>query len=164
MLVTPGSERVNVISNLPFEHVIPMDASLVGCPLEEIGHGECKYHINYLEMLAVYLGLQTFAKDKAHTHIRIMCDNTTAVNIINNMGTSHLDSCNSIAKKIWEWCITRDIWLSVAHIPGKNNLITGFESRQNQRESKWNLDNRTLLSALQSLDFHTGHGLICFTH
>ena len=42
MLVTPGSERVNVTSNLPFEHVI-----------------------------------------------RRMCDNTTAVNIINNMGTSH---------------------------------------------------------------------------
>ena len=61
MLVTPGSERVNVISNLPFEHVITMDASLVGCPLEEIGNGECKCHINYLEMLAVYLGLQTFA-------------------------------------------------------------------------------------------------------
>ena len=97
-------------------------------------------------------------------HIRIMCDNTTAVNIINNMGTSHSDSCNSIAKKIWEWCITRDIWLSIAHIPGKNNLITGFESRQNQRESKCNLDNRTLLSALQGLDFHTGHLPICFTH
>ena len=32
-----------------------------GCPLgplEEIGHVESKYHINYLEMLAVYLGLQ----------------------------------------------------------------------------------------------------------
>ena len=36
MLATPGSERVNVISNIPFEHVITMDASLVGCPLEEI--------------------------------------------------------------------------------------------------------------------------------
>ena len=34
-----------------------------GCPLEEIGQSECKYHINYLEMLAVYLSLQTFAKD-----------------------------------------------------------------------------------------------------
>ena len=36
MLVTPWSERVNVISNLPFEHVITMDASLVGCPLDTI--------------------------------------------------------------------------------------------------------------------------------
>ena len=50
----------------------------------------------------LYLGLQTFAKDKVHTHMKIMGDNTTAVNIINNMGTSHSDSCNSIAKEIWE--------------------------------------------------------------
>ena len=42
MIVIPGSERVNVISNLLFEHAIPMDASLVGCPLDEIGHGKCK--------------------------------------------------------------------------------------------------------------------------
>ena len=34
------------------------------------------------------------------------------------MGTSHSDSCNSLAKEIWEWCIARDIWVSVAHIPG----------------------------------------------
>ena len=36
MLVTVWSERVNVISKLPFEHVITMDASLVGCPLDTI--------------------------------------------------------------------------------------------------------------------------------
>lgn len=152
---------LNVISHLPFEHVITTDASLVGwgAEYEGVSSGgnwtlvESKYHINYLEMLAVYLGLQTFAKDKAHTHIRVMCDNTTAVNIINNMGTSHSDSCNSIAKEIWEWCIIRDIWLSVAHIPGKHNLIADFESRRNQRESEWKLDNRVLLNALQGLDF-----------
>ena len=39
MLVTPRSERVNVISNISFELVITMDASLVGCPLDEIGRG-----------------------------------------------------------------------------------------------------------------------------
>lgn len=152
---------LNVISHLPFEHVNTTDASLVGWGAEYEGvssggnwtHVESKYHINNLEMLAVYLGLQTFAKDKSHTHIRVMCDNTTAVNIINNMGTSHSDSCNSIAKEIWEWCITRDIWLSVAHIPGKHNLIADFDSRRNQRESEWKLDNRALLSALQGLDF-----------
>ena len=51
-------------------------------------------------MLAILLGLQTFAKDKSNTHIRIMCDNTTAVDVINDMGTSHSDSCNSGAKEI----------------------------------------------------------------
>ena len=70
---------------------------------------EAQYHINYLEMLAIHLALQTFAKAWATTHIRVMCDNTTAVNVINHMGTSHYDSCNSLATEIWEWCITKDI-------------------------------------------------------
>ena len=70
---------------------------------------EAQYHINYVEMLAIYLALQTFAKGWANTHIRVMCVNTTAVNVINHMGTSHYDSCYSLAKEIWEWCITKDI-------------------------------------------------------
>ena len=103
--------------------------------------------------LAILLGLQTFAKDKSDTHIRIMCDNTTAVNVVNHMGTSHSDSCNSVAKKIWEWCIDRKIWLSAAHIPGKQNLIADFESRRNQRASEWRLDRASLICALQKLNF-----------
>ena len=39
---------------------------------------EATNHINYLEMLAVFFGLQTFVKDKKNTHIRIRCDNTAA--------------------------------------------------------------------------------------
>ena len=64
-------------------------------------HSESKHHINYLEMLAILLGLQTFAKGKSNTHIRIMCDNTTAVNVNNHMGTSHSDPCNFLVKEIW---------------------------------------------------------------
>ena len=82
-----------------------------------------------------------------------MCDNTTAVNVINHMGTSHSDLCNSVAKKIWEWCIACRIWLSAAHIPGKQNIIADFESRRNQRESEWKLDKLSLFNALERLDF-----------
>ena len=114
---------------------------------------EAQYHINYVEMLAIYLALQTFAKGWANTHIRVMCDNTTAVNVINHMGTSHSDSCNSLAKEIWEWCIARDIWVSIAHIPGKQNLFADFESRRNQREAEWRLDKAALQNALSRLNF-----------
>ena len=69
------------------------------------------------------------------------------------MGTSHSDLCNSVAKKIWEWCIARKIWLSAAHIPGKQNIIAGFESRRNQRESEWKLDKLSLFNALERPDF-----------
>lgn len=61
-------------------------------------HLESKHYINSLYQLPLsLLGLQTFAKNN-NTHIRIMCDNNTAVKVINHMGTSHSDLCNSVAK------------------------------------------------------------------
>ncbi len=73
-------------------------------------------------MLAILFGLQTFAEDKENTPIRKRCDNTTAANNIENMGTSYSEECNKLAKAIWEWCISRSIWISLAHIPpGKQN-------------------------------------------
>ena len=158
----------NVINHSQPQHQITTDASLVGWGAEFSGvssegnwsHSESKHHINYLEMLAILLGLQTFAKDKSNTYIRIMCDNTTAVNVVNHMGTSHSDSCNSVAKEIWEWCIDCKIWLSAAHIPGKQNLIADFESRRNQRASAWRLDKASLICALERLDFKLDIGLV----
>ena len=114
---------------------------------------ESLHHINYLEMYAILLALKTFATDKSHTHIRIMTDNSTAVSVINHMGTSHSHSCNSMAKKIWEWCIERNIWLSVAHIPGKDNFVADFESRRNQKEAEWMLSKASLQDALNELGF-----------
>ena len=102
-------------------------------------------------MLAIYLGLKTFVAKKQQMHIRIMCDNTSAVNILNHMGTNHSDQCNELAKVIWEWCIIRNIWLSAAHIPGKKNIVADFESRRNQRESEWMLNKESLFGALKSL-------------
>lgn len=142
-------------------HQITTDASLLGWGAECSGVSsggtwteiEATNHINFLEMLAVFFGLQTFAKDKKNTHIRIRCDNTAAVNIINNMGTSHSDECNKLAKTIWEWCISKSIWISLAYIPDKQNFIADFESRRNQRESEWMLNNSLLSVALESLKF-----------
>ena len=76
------------------------------------------HHINYFELLAVFMGLQTFFKTHYNTHLRILTDNTTAIAVLNHMGTSHSDPCNRLGKEIWEWCIDRNIWLSAAHIPG----------------------------------------------
>ena len=154
-------DAYNVINHPQPQYQITTDASLMGWGAEFSGlssggnwsHSESKHHINYLEMLAILLGLQTFAKEKSDTHIRIMCDNTTAVTVVNHIGTSHSDSCNSVAKEIWESCTDRKIWLSAAHIPGKQNLIADFESRRNQRASEWRLDRASLICALQRLHF-----------
>jgi len=104
-------------------------------------------------MLAIYLALQTFAKGWVNTHIRLMCDNTTALNLLNHMGTSHSDSYNSLAKQILEWCIAKDIWVSVAHISGTQNLVADFESRRNQREAEWQLNKAALQNVLSKINF-----------
>lgn len=58
-------------------------------PLEDYGKIKSDQSINYLELLAIFLGLQCFVKHTRKTHIRILSDNTTAVNALNNMGTIH---------------------------------------------------------------------------
>ena len=79
-------------------------------------------HSNYLEILAIRFGLRSFIKHKRRIQMRIYCDNTTAVMVIRNMGTSHSTDCNGMCKQIWEWCIGQNIWLSVCHIAGKLNI------------------------------------------
>lgn len=76
---------------------------------------EATNHINYLEMLDTLFGLQTFAKSTNSTHMRIMCDNTSVLvcSIMNDMGTSHSDACNRMAKEILEWCFHRILWTSL---------------------------------------------------
>ncbi|CAB4040887.1 Hypothetical predicted protein, partial [Paramuricea clavata] len=98
----------------------------------------------------------TFAKNLSNTHIRIMCDNTTAVNVINHLGhlgTSHSDICNNMTKQIWKWCIDKNRWLTVAYIPGKQNLVADYESRRHQRESEWMLNEALLSDTLVKLNF-----------
>ena len=49
---------------------------------------EVNSHINYLELLAILLTLKALCHDCKNKHIRIQCDNTTAVCYINNVGGS----------------------------------------------------------------------------
>ena len=114
---------------------------------------ESQNHINYLELLAVFLGLQTFCSSKHDCHIRLMIDNTAAVAVINHMGTSHSDPLNRLTKEIWLWCIPRNIWLSAAHIAGKCNIQADLESRHSVTETEWMLNSTLLSNALSELDF-----------
>ena len=93
---------------------------------------EALQHINYLEMLAIFLGLKTFTREHQNIHIRAMTDNTTAVSVLNHMGTSHSDFCNTLCRDMG-WCIGKNFWLSVTHIPGKQNKIADTESRQSEK-------------------------------
>lgn len=51
-----------------------------------------------------------------HDHIRVMTYNTTAVAYVRNTGGSHSLPCNDITRQIWQWCLPRNIWVSISNV------------------------------------------------
>ena len=100
-------------------------------------------------MLAIFLSLKTFARKHQNIHIRAMTDNTTAVSVLNHMGTSF---CNTWCREIFELCMGKNFF-SGAHIPGKQTKVADTESRGSEIESKWMLDLETLHYSLNKLKF-----------
>ena len=144
------------ISKVKISKVIYTDAPLEGC-------GACygntptsgawlpdekRLHINFLELRAIFLDLKVFIKTKTE-HVKIMCDNTRAISLINKMGTSHSMECHYLNVRIWEWAMKSNIQLAAAHIPEKQNIIADRESRVCHVHSKWMLSRRHLISILK---------------
>ena len=67
---------------------------------------EISSHINYLELSAILLTLKALCHDCKNKHIRVQCDNTTAVCFKKNMGGYKSNNCNVITKHIWEFVFT----------------------------------------------------------
>lgn len=135
------------------------DASLIGwgCCMETVTSGgnwtpeEAQHDINYLEMLAVFLALKSFSNTTSGKHVKLLVDNTTAVTTINQMGTCHSRLNNQLAHKIWLWCIDHRVWLTVTHIPGKENTEADTESRFSRRETEWTLQKPLFNAAIKKL-------------
>ena len=137
----------NVIHPPPVVYTFFTDASLEGwggtdghC---EIGgrwsQKETLLHINALELTAAKLVTMSLAKQLRNCHIKLMLDNTTAIAYVNKMGGTHSWEANKVAKELWEWAKSRDIWLSAAHIPGVQNTVADFRSRNFKDNTEWSL-------------------------
>ena len=99
-------------------------------------------HINALELMAIFLALKAFIAEIKGKHILIMCDNTTAVSYISNMGGIKSTECNKISRDIWLFCIQNSIWVSVSHISGKNNVRADLKSRKFNDQLEWKLNTK----------------------
>ena len=97
-------------------------------------------HINVLELVAIEYGLKSFEEETTGKHVRVLTDNTCAMTYITNMGGSKSDECNIVANRIWQWCKTRNIWLSATHIPGKLNIEADRQSRLFNDRTEWKLN------------------------
>ena len=98
----------NIISMGNCEFVLKTDACLMGwgaisntmSAKSIFTFDKCNYHINVLELKAVYFGLKSLCKALKETHIKILTDNTTAVHGINNIGSCKSVSCDKEVRKI----------------------------------------------------------------
>ena len=101
---------------------------------------EAEYHINILELLAAFFALKCFCSHMNNCHIQIQIDNTTTLAYINNMGGSKSKELNQLAVQIWEWYISRNIWLTAVHIPGRLNTGADEISRVFSDNHEWMLN------------------------
>ena len=111
---------------------------------------EREFHINSLELLAVYFGLRSFCANRKDIHVRVEVDNTTALNYINKMGGVKSEICNEIAKCIWLWCIKKNIWLSAMFIKGVENVEADSLSRHFNERTEWMLK-RDIFKKIEAL-------------
>lgn len=137
----------NDIDKESFKLEIFTDASLTGwgaCCNSERTYGSWSeadkaHHINYLELQALFYGLKCFASEYSNCNLLLRCDNTTAVSYINKMGSIQFPSLCSLAREVWHWCETRNLWIFASYINSQANYEADSESRRSSSETEWSL-------------------------
>ena len=68
-----------------------------------------------------------------------MSDNITMVSYVNNKGEIESDFYSEIAKELWVWCVSQNMWVSAAHIPGTQSTEADSFSRNFIEAIEWKL-------------------------
>jgi hypothetical protein len=61
---------------------------------------ESDIHMNVKEMIAIHYALRSFLPYLKGSHVRVLCDNTTAVSVLNKMGSTRSIECNNMARDL----------------------------------------------------------------
>ncbi|KAL6467752.1 hypothetical protein MHYP_G00234290 [Metynnis hypsauchen] len=96
-------------------------------------------HINYLELLAVFLAVKHFRKFLQGQHVLIKSDNSTVVAYINRQGGTRSLRLHRLTRKLLLWCGTRLLSLRATHVPGILNRGADLLSRGNPLYGDWRL-------------------------
>jgi hypothetical protein len=156
-----ASDSYNAVSHGEPDITLTTDASLTGwgCVIGDDSRTrglwtqeESLNHINYLELLAVYLSLKSFVNFVTGKHVKVLIDNITALSDINHMGTSKSVARNELVKTIWLWCKEHSVWLTAVHIPGCDNVDADEQSRNSSTTTEWTLDSTIFNRAISKLN------------
>ena len=93
-----------------------------------IPKGYLHYNIAHLEILNIIVALKVWATHWANRRIRIHCDNTAVVKVLNS-GRARDPTLALIARNIWLICAIFHIQIVVVHIPGHSNVLADLLSR-----------------------------------
>ena len=94
-------------------------------------------HINFLELKAIEIEICTYCKNKGFLHVRVICDNATAISYGNSMGDMKSQTFDNFACRIWGSCTKNQLWLSAAHIPETVNIEADNQSSVLEDATEW---------------------------
>jgi hypothetical protein len=168
---SPGHLRVGVVFPPPQTSLtLTTDASKQGWGAHLLSHRlsglwsptQARYHINILELWAVFLSLRRLSPLVAGKRIAIRSDSMTVVAYINKQGgTRSVSLCREVSKLL-RWCTIRGITLLAVHLPGRDNVLADALSRRGQgltaepgvrgASVEWRLDPRVCNQIFSRLD------------
>ncbi len=133
-------------------HMITTDASMTGWGAVFEGRpasGEWKeeflfWHINCLELRAVFLALKYFLPVLGEHHVIVRTDNMAVVSHINRQGGSRSRTLDRLARHLLLWSQDKFLSLRTVHVPGVLNLAADFLSRQKLKPGEWMLNRQTV--------------------
>lgn len=108
-------------------------------------------HINYLELLAIFYALKSFAKTSNNCNILLRVDNTTAISYINRMGGVKFINLNSIAEEIWRWCELRHIFIFASYVSTHENVEADVQSRIKNIDTEYSLNETVYKKIINTL-------------
>lgn len=144
---TNAAIGINPIRNQNFCIEIFSDASMTGwgsyCN-KKYSSGfwnkeERKKHINFLELLAAFFALKSFASELTDCEVLLRLDNNTAIAYINRAGGVQYPHLSELSRKIWEWCERRKMWLKASYISSAENIDADKASRESNIDGEWEL-------------------------
>ncbi len=127
--------------------VVSTDASATGWGAMCNGHAaaglwtgpQLQWHINCLELLAVWLALRRFRTLLHEKHILVRSDNTATVVYINHQGDLRSRRMSQLARHLLLWSQKHLRSLRAVHVPGELNRAADELSRQHALPGEWRL-------------------------
>ena len=101
---------------------------------------ETLFHINILEIKALFLTLQAFQDVVTNQRVTAMCDNSTVVAYVCKQGGTVLDSLCELTGQLLRWTEDHNMLLEARYLPGQSNVLADLLSRRNQvLAAEWSL-------------------------